>query len=238
MNPSERAPKTTSSRRHPLDESSPSSRGFSSGALHSTSYGWHLQYLTIIGITLSTLCFVSGLVADVTASYFFFAIKNHVALAAAPLEILISILYWSLRAVDPSLVVSPDLPMLPLGTDIGFHLVPAVVLTLDAIFFSPPWPSFSKSTPLSPNPNASLVTLVLSSSLAFLYWFWIELCYTHNGFYPYPLFTLLSTSQRVGLFTVSGVLMWLVGAGLRIIYASVNGVEIHQVLRHKGKKEL
>jgi len=54
---------------------------------------------------------------------------------------------------------------------------------------------------------------------------WIELCYSRNGFYPYPLFTLLSKSQRVGLFAGSGITMWFVGSALRWVYRAVNGVE-------------
>lgn len=52
-----------------------------------------------------------------------------------------------------------------------------------------------------------------------------EICYSQNGFYPYPIFALLTTNQRVGLFVVSGVIMWVVGGILRIVYAKVNGYE-------------
>ena len=34
----------------------------------SESYGWHFQYLTIVGLTISTLCFASGLSADVPSA--------------------------------------------------------------------------------------------------------------------------------------------------------------------------
>lgn len=238
------------SRRHPLQKLHSPSKGFS-GALHvlgllsfysslkfladnpnviSESYGWHFQYLTVLGVSISTLCFTSGLLADITNSYTLFTIKNYLALVAAPIEILISILYWSLRAIDTSLVIPPDLPMLPLVTDIGFHFAPAALLTIDTLLLSPPWPT----RPISP--NASLITITLSTSLAFLYWFWIEHCYTHNGFYPYPLFQVLSTSQRSGLFIVSGVLMWVMGTGLRAIYARVNGVEVSDAVDGVGEE--
>jgi hypothetical protein len=52
-----------------------------------------------------------------------------------------------------------------------------------------------------------------------------ELCYTHNGFYPYPIFALLNTAQRAGLFAASGVAMWAIGTGLRYAYVVVNGHE-------------
>ena len=67
-----------------------------------TSYGWHFQYLTIIGLALSTLTFSFGLLADITLSRRLFAVKNALSVASAPIECLISILYWGLRAVSLS----------------------------------------------------------------------------------------------------------------------------------------
>lgn len=155
------------------------------------SYGWHLQFLTIIGISISTLCFAFGLLADITSSSssvptaaaaaadtpappsprtfsdHCFTAKNYLSLIAAPIEIVISILYWGLRAIDTGLVVPPDLPLPPLGADLCFHLVPAVVLGIDAILLSPPWPT----SPM--NPQAPLVTLGVSTGVAFAYWWWI-----------------------------------------------------------------
>lgn len=155
--------------------------------LQNSSYGWHLQFLTIIGISISTICFAFGLLADITSSSstvpasptnaaasspqtvsdYFFTAKNYLSLVAAPIEIVISILYWGLRLIDTSLVVPPDLPLPPLGADLCFHLVPAVVLAIDAILLSPPWPS----SPM--NPQAPLLTLGVSTGIAFAYWWWI-----------------------------------------------------------------
>ena len=59
------------------------------------------------------------------------------------------------------------MPLPPLGADLCFHFVPAVVLTLDAILLSPPWPS----SPV--NPQAPLLTLGVSTGVAFAYWWWI-----------------------------------------------------------------
>lgn len=67
------------------------------------SYGWHWQYLTIIGLTLATASFAFGLLADLTSgslSSNLFATKNTLSLCSAPLEVLISILYWGISAID------------------------------------------------------------------------------------------------------------------------------------------
>ncbi|KAK3197038.1 hypothetical protein GRF29_1536g359274 [Pseudopithomyces chartarum] len=194
------------------------------------SYGWHFQYLTIIGISISTLSFTSGLLADITSSHQLFTLKNYLALVAAPIEILISMLYWGLRAISRDLVIPPDLPAPPILDDLGFHLFPTLLLTLDTLFLSPPWPT----RPI--NPRASLVSLVSSITLAFTYWFWIERCYAENGFYPYPIFSILSTPQRIGLFAGSGVAMWAVGAGLRWCYRAINGIEADLVREARAEE--
>lgn len=176
----------------------------------SSAYGWHFQYLTIIGLLTASLTFLCGFLADIFDLPFLFRIKNVLSICSAPLECLISTLYWGLRVVDPALVVPKELE-LPLPVDLSFHLAPAAFLLVDLLFFSPPW-------------TISFVpALGLSTVIAFAYWFWIELCFSHNGFYPYPLFAMLDNTQRAGLFAVSAVMMAGSTAAIRQVYRAVNG---------------
>ena len=126
------------------------------------------MYLTIIGLALATATFVLGLLADLTHSASLFRCKNIVSVCSAPLEVLISILYWGLRAIDKSLVEPPD-ARLDRVTDMGFHLVPAVMLALDLVLLSPPWTI------------RQFGAVSLSTSIAFLYWGWIEYCFSYDG---------------------------------------------------------
>jgi hypothetical protein len=174
--------------RHPLQRFSSPSRGVSA-ALHmlgllsfalsfkylidyptyiNDSYGWHYQFLTIIGLTIATGTFVFGLLADLTLSPKLFMIKNGLSLCSAPLEVVISLLYWGISAIDKSLVVPPDVNI-SLYADVGFHAMPAILLTLDLLFFSPPWTI------------RALPTMGLSSVLASSYWIWVNQCYEYNG---------------------------------------------------------
>ncbi|KAJ5020342.1 FAR-17a/AIG1-like protein-domain-containing protein [Bipolaris maydis] len=224
--------KPTSSRRHPLQRFDSPSKGFS-GALHNkkkeTNTSKFNRYPNVFSssfdLTFTSLDQSPDMPSDPPAaalSSHLFRLKNYLALVAAPMEITISVLYWTIKAIDGKLLVSPchrEIPLPPVFYDIGFHLVPAVVLTTDSLLLSPPWPT----TPM--NESAPMITLSLSTIVAFSYWIWIEICYSQNGFYPYPIFQILTTSQRVGLFVVSGVIMWVVGGGLRIAYAKVNGYE-------------
>ena len=173
---------------HPLQRLSSPSRGISA-AIHvagimsftlsykylidfpthiNASYGWHWQYLTILGLTVAYATFVFGLLADLTLSPRLFLIKNTLSLCSAPLEVLISILYWGICMIDRTLVVPPEIHLAPLA-DFGFHAAPSILLVIDLLFLSPPWTI-----------NA-LPAMGLSSTIAVAYWAWVEQCYKHNG---------------------------------------------------------
>jgi hypothetical protein len=174
--------------RHPLQRLSSPSRGISAivhligivsfslsykylvdfPTMINDSYGWHWQYLTILGLTVAHATFIFGLLADLTLNPKLFAIKNHLSLCSAPLEVLISILYWGISAIDKTLVVPPEIHIAPVA-DIGFHAMPSILLTIDLLFLSPPWT-------IKP-----LAAMGLSSSIAVGYWAWVEVCYKHNG---------------------------------------------------------
>ena len=158
------------------------------------------------------MTFVCGSFADMTSSTTLFRLKNILSTCSAPLEVLISVLYWSIRSIDKHLV-QPPWAELGLWADIGFHLVPSALLAIDFLLFSPPW-SFS-----------FLKALSLSSCIAVPYLAWVEQCYRHNGFYPYPLFDQVSTPIRLGLFVMSAVLMAGSTMALQWLYQRVNGTK-------------
>ncbi|KAI1767656.1 FAR-17a/AIG1-like protein [Hypoxylon sp. FL1150] len=178
----------------------------------SAAFGGHFQFLTIIGLALAMVTFVVGFLADATLSSRLFKLKNVLSVCSAPLEVLISILYWGLCAIDKSLVFPPDL-QLEFLPDFGFHAAPAIFLAIDLLLLSPPWTIHGYSA------------LALSECLAFLYWFWVEYCHSHNGWYPYPIFDILNTWQRALLFTFSATLMTGSTMLLKWTYGKINGIE-------------
>ncbi|KAK2628278.1 hypothetical protein QTJ16_002924 [Diplocarpon rosae] len=216
--------------RHPLQRLSSPSRGISAiihffGIVSFTlsykylldfptfineSYGWHWQYLTILGLTVAYGTFIAGFLADLTLSPTLFLIKNTLSLCSAPLEVLISILYWGISAIDKSLLVPPEIHIAPMA-DIGFHAMPSILLAIDLLFLSPPWRIRTSRA------------MALSSVIAVAYWAWVEQCYMHNGFYPYPLFGELSTIPRICLFTGAALLMTGSTVMLQKLCTLVNG---------------
>ncbi|PLN75248.1 acetyl-CoA synthetase-like protein [Aspergillus taichungensis] len=174
------------------------------------AYGWHFQYLTVIGLSLATLTFAAGLLADLTLSPRIFLLKNLLSLCSTPLEVLIGFLYWGLRLIDERLVI-PEWAYIPMNADLSFHAVPAIVLLIDLLFLSPPW-----TVSIFP-------ALGISSSIAVGYWFWVEHCHAHNGWYPYPIFEQFEFEGRIALFILSAIVMALSTATLQALYGRVNG---------------
>ena len=183
-----------------------------------------MQYLTIIGLSLATLTFIFGLLADLTLSTRLFLAKNTFSVASAPLEILITLLYWGLRSIDPALVLPDWAPRLAFSTDLSFHFFPTALLLIDLLFFSPPYTI------------AALPSVGLSSLIAVCYWFWVEACYFHNGFYPYPIFAEAGTMGRVGLFVMSAITMVVATSLLKWVYGVVNGQDIWEKERSQGAR--
>jgi hypothetical protein len=62
----------------------------------------------------------------------------------------------------------------------------------------------------------------ISSGIAVAYWFWIERCHEHNGWYPYPIFDVLGTAGRAALFAGSAVAMAWSTLCLKCVYNRVN----------------
>lgn len=135
---------------------------------YSRSFGWYFQLLTVVGLALSLVTFSLGFIADFAPQDAFSEARDAVAVLAAPLEVLIAVLYWSIRLHDPALLMPEDLVIDPIP-DLGFHLVPAVLLVPHLVLWSP---------------RATITTrrmMFLSTVLAVLYWCWIELCFYKNG---------------------------------------------------------
>ncbi|CRK16377.1 hypothetical protein BN1723_010958, partial [Verticillium longisporum] len=188
-------------------------------------YGGYYQHLTNIGLAMAFVTFALGVAADLTLNRQLFALKNAMSVTSSPLEVLISLLYWGIRSIDKALLYPPGMELYWV-TDIGFHLVPAVVLTLDLLLLSPPWTI------------RAYAAMAISMGIAFLYWGWVELCFSHNGWYPYPIFTILNTPQRVALFTGAASLMTASTVLLKWLYGRVNGLGGIEREAHKPLKKV
>lgn len=133
-------------------------------------FGWHFQYITNIGLGLSTISFALGTLADVTSSSAIFKTKNTLSVLGAPLQVTVTMLYWGTVAMGRDLIIETGFKI-PLLLNLGFHLAPAIFQSLDYILFSPPWT-------LSTSGVAAL-----SAAFAYGHRYWVDYCYRKNGWY-------------------------------------------------------
>ncbi len=80
--------------------------------------------------------------------------------------------------------------------------------------------------------------MILAVVFAFGYWFWIELCYSRNAFYPYPIFGMLSMPYRMLLFANSALIFFMALWGLKWLYRAVNGKEIVTMVTQNGPRDV
>ncbi|EMT67563.1 FAR-17a/AIG1-like protein [Fusarium oxysporum II5] len=183
---------------------------------YSDSFGWYFQLLTVVGLTLSLITSTFGLIADLMRHDGFSRTKDTISLLATPLEVMIAVLYWSIKFHDPSLLMPADLVINP-WADLGYHLVPAVLLVPDLLLYSP---------------RATITTrsmMFTSTILAVVYWCWIELCYYQNGWYPYPMMDQFSAIQRVAVFVGSSGLLTLTSSSLQWVHGKVHGLNVTKI---------
>jgi hypothetical protein len=128
--------------------------------------GGHFQFLTIIALTLTTLTFSVGLFGDILPSKHLFTFKSALSICTTPLEVLICTGYWLIYALDKD-KVNPPTYGITLIPNLGFHAVPAVMLILDMLA-GPTWMINTRAI------------IILDAAFFFLYWMWLEYCYSHN----------------------------------------------------------
>ncbi|RHZ86438.1 hypothetical protein Glove_51g82 [Diversispora epigaea] len=155
---------------------------------------FEFTHLTIIGLLFSLVAFVLALLYDIfTKSRVISILKNIFTAVSVPLEGLISLMYWSLILYDEKLILEPGNARLPFLIDLGFHLIPALCLWTDFLFFTK---DFRKSH--------SHVFYILI--FAFSYSIWIQFWFSQFGMWPYPLLAKLETQHRIGVYLACFVL--------------------------------
>jgi len=161
------------------------------------SYGGHLQFLTILGVVTSLLQQIASVLALLTGLRVLRSVQNVLLIISAPLETVISALYWPIKLYNPLLLIdrSVSVPISP-SLDRRVHMYPALVQFLSAtVFAQKKW-----------HRNVIGFPLAVILSMAGAYWYWFETTAAVNGFYPYPFLGALSTEQK-GLLVGTAVLV-------------------------------
>ncbi|KAK7014960.1 MFS general substrate transporter [Favolaschia claudopus] len=167
-----------------------------------TQYGGHFQFLTIQGLAVAWLTMVFGLLEDIFSLKTFRAIKRGLLIVALPTATIVSSIYWTLLLGAPHLIVqkmpvgSGETPMmLPLRIDLALHAVPGLALLSDFMIFERRY-----------GRNAiQFLAPALTSICTLWYGWWVELCASKNGTFPYPFLTLNPFDIRLRIYAAAGI---------------------------------
>ncbi|KAI8978399.1 FAR-17a/AIG1-like protein [Pilobolus umbonatus] len=151
-------------------------------------FGGHFQFLTILGVTLSAtsnfLRIISLLTGYLTGVY------EALTSVATPIECLVSVFYWPIFFYNKELLIPSEMGVnISLTLDLALHLIPAIVCATDLLVFNKGF----KRNPLH---------ILAIYTFAMGYYFWVNICYSHNGFWTYPLLALFKNDAQRGAFFI------------------------------------
>lgn len=154
----------------------------------------HFQFLTNIALAITTTYFSFSLLCHVYPCHPLLRGKTYLSALALSLNVVVSVVYWSLRLFVPQLIMAdPTKDSIPLSLDLRLHLLPFLATAVDYFACMPRW-DISYATAYA------IFTAAASS-----YWFWLEyLISPQNGqMYPYP-FLNVPQDVRVVIFALVG----------------------------------
>lgn len=166
----------------------------------SSSFGGHLQFLTILSLVASLVRQLLSFLYLLTNLRTLNVIQSWLGLVTTPIEVVVTVLYWPLKIYKNNLVkdrrfgikIDPEL-------DRKCHLYPALYEFLSSTVFSTRrWV------------RGNLLPFLVFSTVAGGYWTWVEYTFTINGFYPYPLLAVLSMPQKGVLVAASTIVAFVV----------------------------
>ncbi|KAI9314819.1 FAR-17a/AIG1-like protein [Dichotomocladium elegans] len=175
---------------------------------YAEGFGGHFQYLTILGLTVATIACAIKL-----HRYFYpgslKVLYEVVANIATPMEGLISILYWTMTFLEPTLLVPKDMPPIPAIIDCALHLYPAIFLWCDFLLFNI---EFRRSH--------RHVAVIYAFAAFYLVWSWF--CQTRNGYWPYPFLGNLQPLPRAFFYFFCGTLCWMIYEAGAVLHSRIH----------------
>ncbi|KAI9486216.1 MAG: FAR-17a/AIG1-like protein [Benjaminiella poitrasii] len=151
-------------------------------------YGGHFQFLTIIGLLVASLSSIVRIINLLTGHLK--VVYESLTAIATPVEGLISVLYWPIVLYDRGMLIPKGTVFgLPLKLDLSLHLIPTIVCWIDFM-------GFNRGFKRAPVHIISIYVFTL------LYYFWVNKCHEHNGYWPYPLLGLFKNDAQRGAFFV------------------------------------
>ena len=100
--------------------------------------GGHYQFLTNIALLLSTIYSFVNILYHQTSINGIKPLKIHMSAICLSLNVVVSLVYWSLKLFIPHLIAEMDASV-PLLVDIKIHMMPLLTVAIDYFCFMEVW---------------------------------------------------------------------------------------------------
>ncbi|KAK9473320.1 FAR-17a/AIG1-like protein [Dipodascopsis tothii] len=175
--------------------------------------GLQYQYLTLITLLGNLIAHSAASAAVLLGSNWLWDAKNLLMCYVAPLEVVVSLVYWPVMMYDRTLVVPKvveDLGIVSIWFDLHLHAIPTLFALADFLLYSP-----------RPRIGPRMYACV---SVVYTHIYWIVLKKTHYmmGVYPYPFMDLATETQRKLMFGAGTCLTCGIYFGLCQVYDTMH----------------
>ena len=100
--------------------------------------GGHYQFLTSIAVVFSTIYSFFNIIYHQTSLNVIKPLKIHMSAICLSLNVVVSLVYWSLKLFIPHLIAEMDASV-PLLVDIKIHMMPLLTVAIDYFCFMEVW---------------------------------------------------------------------------------------------------
>lgn len=153
----------------------------------------HVQFLTNLSLIFTVVAVFSNISTILAPGTLINTVNIYLNAIALILEILVALIYWSLKILFIHLIISQTIDpknYIPLYLDFAIHLFPISFLSFDYLFIK--YQRFN---------IPSFKVLLIISGLTASYWFLLESIIVPPASYPYP-FLNVATEERIVIFAV------------------------------------
>jgi hypothetical protein len=172
------------------------------------AYGRNYIYLTNISLYLTVTTLAIGLCVRYFKTKRFISLYVNLVSVGLPLSLLVTVLFWGLFLIDPTLVRNKELHdkgvRVNLLSDLCMHFFPFLALLFEQY-----------DVKLKRETSHVIFYFIFCPS----YFFITSLFAKANGFWVYPILDQLSFFGKCMLFGCSNILVWLFYEGLMLLFS-------------------
>lgn len=173
------------------------------------TFGGQMQFLTIIALFLTCATLLLNQFTNYTNVTYDLLVLSTVT------ETIVTVYYWSIFHYNRFWLYPKGMDPIPFVVDLFLHFLPAVALWLELL-------TTVKLHKLSRK------HIYIIAGFSILYMFWAEYCYVQNGYYVYPVLSLLDYRGKVFL-TVATIciatLIYVVSVQVHALYSGITQVK-------------